>query len=133
MASANRLSTNPQNTPNRIAQAFLHRRKAKGYATECDGERVMHYSTIIAWYDRGDVPWVTLAGYDTVTTKTRVNAILTAFGYPGHFHHKRGKLYLGDKKVDASEPIPITGPLGAIALRFLALADEIGVERPTLP
>jgi len=65
----------------KIARAFFRRRAANAARTSTNGEIVWLHGNRIAWRTLdGDIGF-TLAGWPTVTTRERINGILTTFGY----------------------------------------------------
>lgn len=65
----------------KIARAFYRRRAANATRTNTNGEIVWLHGNRIAWRTLdGDIGF-TLAGWPTVTTRERINGILTTFGY----------------------------------------------------
>ena len=69
---------------------------------EADGDMVMdlHGSSIAR--RSGSSLWVTTAGWDTTTTKERINAVLQAHGKRAH--HVKGRLMLYSKADASSQP-----------------------------
>jgi len=64
-----------------IARAFYRRKKANQARTNTNGEIVWLHGNRIAWRTLdGDIGF-TLAGWATVTTRERINGILSTFGY----------------------------------------------------
>lgn len=100
-----------------VAQAFARRESAKGNNTLCDGHNVWLHGNRIAWYDENGVPHISFCGWATTTTCDRLNAILAALRDKRRVSYKRdGTAFFDGQEVDASTPIPLTGPLGALAL-----------------
>ena len=65
----------------KIARAFFRRTAANAARTRTNGEIVWLHNNRIAWRTLdGDIGF-TLAGWPTVTTRERINGILTTFGY----------------------------------------------------
>lgn len=67
----------------KIASAFLRGDKAKAARTYTDGESVFLHNNEIAFWNYGDVkPKIcfTLAGWNTTTTRERVNGVLELSG-----------------------------------------------------
>ncbi len=65
----------------KIARAFFRRRAANASRTSTNGEIVWLHGNRIAWRTLdGDIGF-TLASWPTVTTRERINGILTTFGY----------------------------------------------------
>lgn len=65
----------------KIAKAFYNRQPASAARTRTDGEVVRLHESIIAWRTLdGDIGF-SLKGWPTVTTRDRINSILSVFGY----------------------------------------------------
>lgn len=79
-----------------IVGAFLNRQDACRDNTYTDGNALFLFGKKIAEWRDGRI-WITDAGWDTATTKERLN------GIPGVsvWHHKH-QLYLNDKPWDGS-------------------------------
>ncbi len=60
-----------------IARAWASRTPAKFARTRTDGERVWLHESVIAAWAEADTAHVTLAGWDTPTTRDRVNGVLS--------------------------------------------------------
>jgi hypothetical protein len=64
-----------------IARAFRDGKKCSRTRTETDGNEVYLHGSRIAWRDRTNgTVYMTLAGWDTVIARDRLNAICSAFG-----------------------------------------------------
>ena len=89
----------------KIAKAFYNRRAATAARTSTSGEVVKLHGHIIAWRTlAGDIGF-SLKGWPTVTTRERINGILSTFGY-GRWGvaQREGKQYL---VFDAKKMMPI--------------------------
>ena len=65
----------------KIAKAFYNRRPASAARTRTNGDVVWLHDNFIAWRTLdGDIGF-RLAGWPTVTTRDRINGILSVFGY----------------------------------------------------
>ena len=65
----------------KIAKAFYNRRRATEARTTTSGEVVKLHDNIIAWRTLdGDIGF-SMKGWPTVTTRERINGILSTFGY----------------------------------------------------
>lgn len=78
----------------RIASALRNGMKASGNNTTCDGREVWLHGSVIASVDHAGNIGVTLAGWNTSTTRARVNAILQAFGVPFSVKARAGNPWL---------------------------------------
>lgn len=65
----------------KIAKAFLEGRPAKASRTSTDGQTVWLHGNRIAYRDEDGHLCITMAGWPTVTTRERLNGILSVFGY----------------------------------------------------
>ena len=90
----------------KIAKAFYNRRPASAARTRTNGEVVWLHDNCIAWRTLdGDIGF-TLKGWPTVTTRDRINGILSVFGY-GRWGvaQRKGQQYL----VQGAEKITTIG------------------------
>jgi len=76
-----------------IAAAFLNGQKKTVSNTSTDGARVLLHGNEIARKEGGHLI-VTLAGWNTPTTRERVNAILATFGKVQRVVCKKGLAYV---------------------------------------
>ena len=85
----------------KIAHAFLTGRPAKAARTHTDGQTVWLHNNRIAWRNTDHDVCFTLAGWPTVTTRERINGILTTFGYGqwgvSQRDHEQYIVYCADK------------------------------------
>lgn len=88
-----------------IALAFHERKPAKAKRTHTDGESVWLHGNRIAWRNTDGSISLTLAGWPTVTTRERLNAICEVFGYMRPFHQMGGVQYHNDTEIDAHNTI----------------------------
>ena len=79
----------PKQIDRDIAQAFKTGKPLRRSNTHCTGDEVYLHGSRIAWRDEDGEVWVTLAGYNTLTTLARVNAILIAFDAGWGFYRCR--------------------------------------------
>jgi hypothetical protein len=86
----------------KITSAWLAGKSASVSNTRTDGETIfLHRSAIVRKVEGGIE--INLAGWNTVTTRSRINAALWAAGYRVGVSTRRGEIYLGSK------PIPDCG------------------------
>lgn len=83
----------------KIALAFHDRERAKAKRTETDGKTVYLHGNRIAWRNDDGSISLTLAGWPTVTTRERLNAICEVFGYGRPFHQMGGVQYHNDTEI----------------------------------
>jgi hypothetical protein len=96
----------PQKTDNmrkvskKIAEAFKARQSASLDNSRTDGQAFyLHGNKIAEW--RGDELWISTAGWDTSTTRERLNAILWTCMVPlSRVHRKAGQLHLNGEPWD---------------------------------
>lgn len=88
----------------KIAEAFVQRQKASAARTMTDGQSVFLHGNQIAKRDERGAVWVTLAGWPTVTTRERLNAICRTLGSPWGFVQRKHEQFLTNS---AGELIPI--------------------------
>lgn len=75
--------------------AFVEREMFSKSNTSTDGRYLRLHNNTIAYWGNGDDLWVSTAGWNTVTTRERLN------GLPGvSVCMKRGQLYLNGEKWD---------------------------------
>lgn len=58
-----------------VIDAFLENRKKKITNTETDGESLYLFGNRIAWWDEQNCLWITTSGYNTNTTRDRLNML----------------------------------------------------------
>lgn len=85
----------------KIANAFVQRKAARAARTTTDGKSVELHGNPIAWFTPmntrtglNDVAF-TLAGWPSVTTRERINGILTTLGHPRvGISQRKGRQYV---------------------------------------
>ena len=83
-----------------IADAWFRGEAKRLSNTETDGETIWLFGNAIAWWTGPDRFTITTAGYPTVTTKERLNAL------PGvQVHQHKGELYLDSKRWNGKETV----------------------------
>lgn len=101
-------------TATRIAQAFKEGRPRTIKNTRTDGHNVWHHGNLIATkYLDGSVE-VTLAGWPTVTTRDRLNAIAEAYGQGRPFYQSGFNQFYGDQEVSSYELILLFTPAESV-------------------
>ena len=75
-----------------ITQAFIDGESRQVGNTRTDGKAIYLHGNKIA-EKRNDTVSLTLAGWNTVTTRERLNGLLTALGSAAGFNQKKGKPY----------------------------------------
>ena len=107
-----------------IARAFIERRVTTARNdTVCTGDEVLLHGSRIAWRTPEGAVFVSLCGYNTLTTRARVNAILDALeagwgitcskGQPRRIHDNTMN---HAEVIDAHAELPVCGPLGMASL-----------------
>ena len=106
-----------------IARAFIERRVTTARNnTVCTGDEVYLHGSRIAWRTPEGVVFVSLCGYNTLTTRARVNAILDALeaGWrmttANGLAMRWGDSYPRSEVIDAYAELPVCGPLGMASL-----------------
>lgn len=94
----------------KIALAFYERTPATAKRTATDGYRVTLHGNKIAWCNADGSLSLTLAGWPTVTTRERLNAICEVFGYGRPFHQKRGQQYHNDTPIGSKNIVTYHPP-----------------------
>lgn len=89
----------------KIALAFQQRKPANARRTATCGDTVFLHGNKIAWRNADGSLSLTLAGWPTVTTRERLNAICEVFGYGRPFHQKRGQQYHNDTPISEHNTI----------------------------
>lgn len=72
-----------------VIDAFLENRKKKITNTETDGESLYLFGNRIAWWDEQNCLWITTSGYNTNTTRDRLNMLPDVW-----VRTSKGQLYL---------------------------------------
>lgn len=85
-----------------INQAFYEGRKLTKSNTFTDGENVYLHGNKIAYHDEHGV-WVSLAGWNTVTTRERVNGLLPRKAEGGFVQRNHGAYYV--KYIDGKQKL----------------------------
>lgn len=73
----------------KVVSAFIEQRKCKGKNTVSTGKALKLFGNKIAWRD-GFSLYVTLAGYNTVTTHERLNGLMELIRAPLRFGKTKG-------------------------------------------
>ena len=81
------------------------RYKSKNTETK-NGAIRLHWTNIALKVDEHTYK-VTLGGFNTVTTKERVNSLLECLGCSRKFHQRKGSLYFGDTPITESDVITL--------------------------
>lgn len=78
-----------------VCSAFLARKRCCVGNTATDGTGLwLHGNLIAEWLNDGQELWITTAGWNTVTTRDRLN------GLPCRVHQRKGLLYLNGEPWD---------------------------------
>ena len=91
-------------TARRIARAFAEGKRLRIKNTETDGQHVWHHRNLIARRNADGTVDCTLAGWGTVTTRDRLNAICGAVGSFGRFYQLQFEQFY---QPDYREAIPV--------------------------
>lgn len=91
----------------KVMRAFLDRKSARGNNTTTDGNAVWLFGNKIAWRAaNGDIN-ITLAGWNTVTTRERLNGLLVLLNGQRDFHQRDHVPYFRGAEVTACETITL--------------------------
>lgn len=86
------------------AQAFIARRPFRRGNTEVVASRcralLLLHGTIIGENSEAHGLHLTMAGWGTMTTAARLNAVMQALGRDARWHRKDGVWYYGDRVLD---------------------------------
>lgn len=100
-----------------IAHAFKRRIVRTTNNTTCTGDEVILFGNRIAWRDPDTgVIWTTLCGWNSQTTRDRLNAICDTLGFGRPYRSHRGEPWYDDRPIHTDDEIPIAGPLGMLVL-----------------
>ncbi len=91
-----------------IAQAFKENKKKSISNTNTDGTSIYLFGNKIVRKISNNKLEISLCGFNTTTTKERLNTVLDRFSYPERISQKKEKLYLGNQEIDSCQKILIT-------------------------
>ena len=92
---------------NEIAQAFKRGEKLTKGNTYTDGKKVFLHSNLIAEKQHPDKLAITLAGWPTVTTRERLNAILNICGWDQYIQQSEGEQYIINGSNNSKHLMPV--------------------------
>lgn len=93
----------------RVGTAFLRREPHPiGNNTHSTGSTLYLHGNPIAWWDNCDL-CITLAGWNTATTRSRLNDLLALAGVDRRVHQVDGQPMFDGEPIDACEVIRIDG------------------------
>lgn len=108
-------------TSETIAKAFLSGKRTGCGNTMTDGESVwLHGNRIADW--EGDCVWVTFAGWPTLTTAARLNAICECAGCSYRFCRRNGEILVTRN----GEPHATIGPRDIVVI----VGPSHGIVKP---
>jgi len=91
----------------KIMTAFLERRASYSRSTWTDGRVVRLFGNRIAWRkDNGDI-CMTLAGWNTTTTRERLNGLCDLLYGTRPFHQVKGLPFYDDDQIDTRTVITV--------------------------
>jgi len=101
-----------------IASALKAGQALKMGNTHTDGQNVWLFGNLIA--TKGDhIVTVNFCGWPTVTTKSRINAILGVLDVPSQFHIVKGQLKFSTRYLPTAEPVSYNASVASnITFRF---------------
>lgn len=87
-----------------VVTAFINQKSLKVGNTETDGQHLyLHGNLIAVWSDSGEIVG-SLAGWNTPTTRERLNGLCELIGSNARFYQKSGEPrfrdYTGDTRID---------------------------------
>lgn len=95
-----------RNITKSIASALRNNVRKSNGNTTCDGTTVKLHGNPIARVIDGKLE-ISLSGWPTVTTRERVNGILSEFGSPLRVRQSQHTQYLGDRVISSTEWVQI--------------------------
>lgn len=87
------------------ARALIDNGKFKQANTETFWGRLKLHNSVIAWKIDEDTYEVTLAGYNTLTTRERLNTLLTLIGSPVRFSQKKSVAHFNGHRLSNTRDI----------------------------
>jgi hypothetical protein len=87
-----------------IVDAFVARRSRSIKSTSTDGQRLMLHGNVIAYFHSGGIEF-TLAGWNTVTTRERLNALFDRLGLTLRVHQHKHQPYVWNYRTKKDYPI----------------------------
>lgn len=91
-----------------IAKSFLENKTHSLSNTSTDGKSIILFGNTIVRKIDDHKYVITLAGWNTPTTRERLNTFLNLIEYKDRFYTKKGKAYFGDKEICSKEEIIIS-------------------------
>lgn len=82
-----------------VVRAFMEERSRTIKATSTDGPVITLHNNWITWCGHQGEIYLTLAGYGTVTTRERLNAVCDYLWGKRPFHQHRGEQFFGDIEI----------------------------------
>ena len=89
----------------KIATSFLAGKSLQIDNTYTDGSKVYLHSNLIAYKTQPDKLHISLAGYPTLDTRERLNAILNVCGYSQYIQQIDGQQYIINEDCDSKHLI----------------------------
>lgn len=89
----------------KVMTAFKEGRRAKVKSTHTDGNNVWLHGNLIAWRGTNGLVHFTLAGWNTVTTRERVNGLLRVMGVRASVFQKNHAPYMWLQDEETTFPI----------------------------
>ncbi len=90
-----------------VMRAFLKGKACKVKATETDGQTVWLHRNRIAWKEDGKI-FVTLAGWNTVTTRDRLNALCHLLEQKSRFSQRKFGPYFDGQECGSCDVFCLT-------------------------
>jgi len=90
-----------------IAMAFINGKPARKARTSTDGHTIYLHGNRIAWRTADGSIYATLAGWNSVTTRERLNGLCELIGLGRPFHCKRFEPFFNGEEIDTTQNILI--------------------------
>lgn len=90
-----------------IVEAFLAERPAKLGNTHTDGKVLYLHNNAIAWHGIGGGVTMTLAGWNTVTTRERLNTLCRVAGLNGGWGTRQGQALFNGQPIGDNDHITL--------------------------
>ena len=90
-----------------IMTAFIDGKPARAARTRTNGKTVWLHGNAIAWRDSDGTIWATLAGWPTVTTRERLNALCDLLGVRRGFGQRDYRQYYDGSEIGSRETVMI--------------------------
>ena len=92
-----------------VLLAFFQGKPARVVNTETDGTEVRLYGNVIARRNKDGTLMLTMAGWETSTTRERLNAVLIFLNlsYEFRFRQRKGRQFFGNVEISSDDEVII--------------------------